>query len=89
MRKGSYLQKRGTRESSPAGRLRIGMATSAYSTLLVNRSCVSRVASLTLATSVGIVLAWRGMSASCKDGMHCSASGLSGVSCNDRATHHQ
>ena len=66
-----------------AGKLRMGMATSAYSTLFVNRSCVSRVASLTLATSVGMVLAWRGMSASCREGMHCSASGLSGVSCSD------
>ena len=86
---GRHLQKRGTRGSRPAGRLRMGMATSAYSTLFVNRSCVSRVASLTLATSVGMVLAWRGMSASCREGMHCSASGPSGVSCSDGHIHYR
>jgi len=67
----------------------MGMATSAYSTLLVKRSCVSKVASLAVVTSVAIVEASRGMSVSCRDGMHCSASGLSGVSCTNSsiATH--
>mmetsp|Transcript_16513 Transcript_16513/g.42337 ORF Transcript_16513/g.42337 Transcript_16513/m.42337 type:complete len:468 (-) Transcript_16513:1503-2906(-) len=75
-----HWQKSGTRGMSSAGTGFRSSPISMYSTSLVNSSWCSRVEPSSEDAAVGMVPASLGISSSASEGMHLSASGLSGVS---------